>query len=145
VGGRGFGEKVKWVSFTDGIAEAEASGKPAMVVIHKSWCGACKALGPKVAESTEITELASDFVMINVYDDEEATTNEKFKPDGGYIPRVIFYDGLHGEVLLDQINKGGNDKYKYFYTAADSMARSMKEVKELVQSDAFKSKGKAEL
>uniref|UniRef100_A0A7S0VUY9 Thioredoxin domain-containing protein n=1 Tax=Hemiselmis tepida TaxID=464990 RepID=A0A7S0VUY9_9CRYP len=145
VGGRGFGDTINWVSFSEGIAEAEATQKPAMVVIHKSWCGACKALGPKVAGNSEIAELAKDFVMINVHDDEEANTTEKFKPDGGYIPRVIFFDGLHGEVLLDNINKGGNPSYKYFHTGAESIVASMKEVKDLFQSEAFRSKGKAEL
>lgn len=38
----------------------------AMVVIHKSWCGACKRLGPVVASSAAIQKHAGDFVMINV-------------------------------------------------------------------------------
>ena len=37
VGGRGFGEDVEWFSFDAGIREAEATERPAMVVIHKSW------------------------------------------------------------------------------------------------------------
>ena len=37
VGGRGFGDDYSWKSFQVGIKEAEATAKPAMVVIHKSW------------------------------------------------------------------------------------------------------------
>jgi hypothetical protein len=50
--GRGFGDNYDWKSLDAGIAEAEASGKPAMVVIHKSWCGACKVISP--LECTQI-------------------------------------------------------------------------------------------
>ncbi|KAJ1492299.1 hypothetical protein T484DRAFT_1611711 [Baffinella frigidus] len=97
VGGRGFGENVDWFSFAAGIREAEATQRPAMVVIHKSWCGACKSLGPKFAASEDIMARASNFVMINVHDDEEPN-DEGWRPDGGYIPRILMYDGKHGEV-----------------------------------------------
>ena len=39
-----------------------------MVVIHKSWCGACKRLGPDFAATKEVTELSSEFVMIVRHD-----------------------------------------------------------------------------
>ena len=54
---------------------------------------------------------ATDFVFINVHDDED-TNEEKYKPDGGYIPRILFIDPDSGEVIQDAINANGNDKYK---------------------------------
>ena len=80
-----------------------------MVVIHKSWCGACKALGPKVAASEEIASLGSQLVMVNVLDTEEPTGDigQALSPDGGYIPRVLFISPK-GEVLPEFYNEGGN-------------------------------------
>ena len=66
----------------EGLAAAKESNKIAMVVVHKSWCGACKRLGPSFAAEQRVKDLAENFVMINVHDDEEPA-DDKYKPDGG--------------------------------------------------------------
>eukprot|EP00343_Euplotes_focardii_P011294 CAMPEP_0205831152 /NCGR_PEP_ID=MMETSP0206-20130828/43226_1 /ASSEMBLY_ACC=CAM_ASM_000279 /TAXON_ID=36767 /ORGANISM="Euplotes focardii, Strain TN1" /LENGTH=149 /DNA_ID=CAMNT_0053135507 /DNA_START=22 /DNA_END=468 /DNA_ORIENTATION=+ len=119
----GFNDAINWRTWDEGHEEAKASGKPIMLIIHKTWCGACKRLKPEFSSSKDIWELSSKFVMINVEDDDEPT-GEQYTPDGGYIPRILFL-GSDGEVRSDLFNEGGNPKYKYYYTSAGQIVSAM--------------------
>ncbi|VVC89244.1 unnamed protein product [Leptidea sinapis] len=83
----GFGKDYVWAGSLDsGIKIASHHKKPVMLIIHKSWCSACKGLKPKFAASTELQVLSKHFVMVNLIDDEEPK-DTSFAPDGTYIPR----------------------------------------------------------
>ncbi|XP_021938575.1 thioredoxin domain-containing protein 12-like isoform X2 [Zootermopsis nevadensis] len=87
--GRGFGEQYNWFSLKEGLERARNNNKPLMLIIHKTWCGACKALKSQFSASKEIEVLSSHFVMVNAEDDEEPK-DEQYFPDGGYVPRILF-------------------------------------------------------
>uniref|UniRef100_A0A1B6F7V0 Thioredoxin domain-containing protein 12 n=1 Tax=Cuerna arida TaxID=1464854 RepID=A0A1B6F7V0_9HEMI len=123
---RGFGDHIMWHTLDEALVEAKSSSQPIMLVIHKSWCGACKALKPKFSESKEIAELSKSFVMVNLEDNEEPKGGT-YAPDGGYIPRILFLNS-EGEVQTELYNQNGNPQYKYFYSDADSIATMMRKV-----------------
>ncbi|XP_060085660.1 thioredoxin domain-containing protein 12-like [Ylistrum balloti] len=129
---RGWGNDIAWVKLDDGLIQAKKENKPVMLIIHKSWCGACKSLKPKFEASQAIKEVSQEFVMVNAEDDEEPG-DSKFTPDGGYIPRIFFLDS-DGNVLNDHYNKDGNSQYKYYYYSPDHIVKSMKGVLETLKS-----------
>lgn len=95
VGSRGFNDNIEWFPLEKGLQHAKTTGKPAMVLIHKSWCGkvsvcenndltilyflgACKRLKAEF-QNKDLEELSRKFVMINLEDSEEPQGDE-FKP-----------------------------------------------------------------
>jgi len=129
----GWGQSFAWQESLDtALSQASQQWKPLMLIIHKSWCGACKNLKAEFSTDDEILELSDNFVMLNLGDDKEPS-NELFKPDGAYIPRILF---LHpdGSLLRDVINKDGNPKFKYFYASTDDVFDSMEDVLDLAES-----------
>ena len=98
--------------------------KPGMLVMHKSWCGVCKALGPQFANSNEIQNLANNFVMINVQDDDDPN-DAAYQIDGAYIPRIYFLDS-QGKPMAQYTS--GNPNYRYFYSSPSEIAAAMRHV-----------------
>jgi len=129
---RGWNENINWVKLEEGEKLAQTSKQPMMLVIHKSWCGACKALKPQFALSKQIEELSTNFVMVNTLDDEEPK-DPKFAPDGGYIPRILFRDP-EGNILSDIFNIQGSDKYKYYYSDPVQIVAAMERCIEKMKS-----------
>ncbi|XP_076463368.1 thioredoxin domain-containing protein 12-like [Babylonia areolata] len=123
---RGWGDNINWITLDKAWEKSKDEGKPVMLVIHKTWCGACKAFKPRFAESKDIEKLSGQFLMVNVQDDEEPS-DDLYRPDGGYIPRILFFDSQK-KLLGDVYNKNGNAKYKYYYSSPDGLVESMREV-----------------
>merc|ERR1719420_2478700 len=121
---RGFNDNIAWTnSLADAKKQAAAEDKPLFVLIHKSWCGACKRLKGVFDGSDAIAEKSAAFVMVNLEDDEEPE-DAAFKPDGGYIPRILFMDS-QGEVHAEIEAPNGNPKYKYYYSNEQQVLDAM--------------------
>lgn len=123
----GLGGDIEWWAWQGGVAkqEAKASGKPLMVVIHKSYCPACKSLKSWFSKSDRIQSLSYKFVMVNIQTDQGETVPE-LDVDGRYVPRVFFLRPEDGSILTDVVNDvNGNPAYKYFYYDEESLLKSM--------------------
>ncbi|XP_065649943.1 uncharacterized protein LOC100207796 isoform X3 [Hydra vulgaris] len=123
--GRGFGEYIEWKRFENALEHSKESKMPIMLIIHKSWCGACSALKPKIANSRPIWKLSYYFNMVNVEDEEEPLDNQFFI-DGGYYPRIFFLD-YTGKVHHDLHNRDPAFlKYKFSYQEEEQIINSMR-------------------
>mmetsp|Transcript_2197 Transcript_2197/g.7894 ORF Transcript_2197/g.7894 Transcript_2197/m.7894 type:complete len:155 (-) Transcript_2197:95-559(-) len=125
---RGWNDEIAWYNYEDGLELAKETGKPMMIVLHKTWCGACKRLKPQFAESAEIQELSEKFVMVNAEDDEAPHADTRYQADGGYIPRIYFANA-NGDAMEQQNNaRVASGQYLYFYATPSEVIASMKAV-----------------
>lgn len=46
------------------------------------------------SQSKRIAELSKHFVMVNAYDNDEPE-DDHYAPDGGYVPRTLFFGMCH--------------------------------------------------
>ncbi|CAI5456059.1 unnamed protein product [Caenorhabditis angaria] len=127
----GFPTAIEWVSFDKSIGIAKDLNKPIFFLIHKTWCGACKALQRELkssAKTDELILLSRKFVMVNVEDDDEPE-DAKYAPDGGYIPRILFLDTDGNPLKTNNEQKYRNNKYFYPLAAQiiDGMERALLE------------------
>jgi thiol-disulfide isomerase/thioredoxin len=123
----GFGKDYHWHTYEKGLEVAKKEDKPILMVFHQDWCGACARLKPKVAESQEMKDLASQFVMINT-DDEKLVKGEKYKSDGEYYPKILFLES-DGELMTKEWNHGTPHKHVlHYYGDGEEISVSMKRV-----------------
>ncbi|CAG9112578.1 hypothetical protein JYU34_005044 [Plutella xylostella] len=133
----GFGNNYIWAgSLESGVQMAANHKMPAMIIIYKPLCPACKNLKPKIAGSQEIQTLSKHFVMINLEEGAEAPKTPSYAPDGNYVPRILF---LSPEGLIDQdiYNENGSNQHKYFYSRPEQIAQSMKKALEKYKNERF--------
>lgn len=120
----GFNENISWTDYSSAKSD---SSKPTLVILHKSWCAACKSLKAKLADSEEFEKLSQQFSMVNIPESDNLHDLPEFNVDGAYIPRLFFLNS-QGEIMSEITNENGNPKYQYYYYNADTVIESMKKV-----------------
>uniref|UniRef100_A0A183BMN4 Thioredoxin domain-containing protein n=1 Tax=Globodera pallida TaxID=36090 RepID=A0A183BMN4_GLOPA len=126
----GFGDDIDWVPWDEAIENALDKNKPIFLLIHKTWCHACKTLRKIMQQSNAkkaFKKLSEYFIMVNTADDDEPF-EEEYRPDGKYVPRILFLD-KNGDTLTDFKNKKAEYKnYAYYYSSPADILNTMKDV-----------------
>ncbi len=90
------GPEIAWRDMRAGVPETIRTGKPALMVMHATWCTACRRYR-EVFKDPRVVALSKKFVMILVDVQKYPDVNGAFAPDGTYVPRTLFVDA-EGEV-----------------------------------------------
>lgn len=106
---------IAWREHAAGLAEARATGKPIMLVMHAEWCGPCHDYA-RIFYAPEVVSLARQFVMILVDSDRDPAANQRYATDGTYLPRTYFLDsnGQHRTQLVSE-----HPRFRYFFHQRD--------------------------
>lgn len=100
---------IAWRDMGAGVKEAIRSGKPVLMVMHATWCTACRRYR-EVFKDERVVKLSQKFVMILVDVQKYPDVNGAFAPDGTYVPRTLFVDA-EGEV--DKTLIGADPQYPH--------------------------------
>jgi hypothetical protein len=90
-------ETVKENQVKKALKECTRQKKPALVYFHQDSCAACTRLWNAIMQSARIAKDAKRFVMIKVVQGDAPPSRKEpnalgTRPDGGYTPRVLFYN-----------------------------------------------------
>jgi thioredoxin-like negative regulator of GroEL len=103
------GPEIGWRDMRTGVKESVATGKPALLVFHATWCQVCRHFRA-VFKDPAIVAASRDLVMILVDIDKEPDVNGAFAPDGAYVPRTVFVNS-EGQILHDL--QSADPQYRY--------------------------------
>ena len=107
---------IAWREHAAGLAEARASGKPIMLIMHAEWCGPCHDYA-RVFYHPEVVALSRRFVMVLVDSDRDPGANQRYATDGTYLPRTYFLDS-NGQHRTEVV--GDHPRYRYFFNQRDA-------------------------
>ena len=84
-------EEIPWMDLAAGLAEANRSGRPILLVVHTDWCPACKDYRALFFDP-RVVAYRDEVVFVLIDADEERAAAKRYQPDGGYVPRTMVLD-----------------------------------------------------
>ena len=108
-------QQIDWQGYEAGLAKAKAEKKPVVLVFYTNWCPHCRNYS-HVFDDPTVVDQSKKFVMIRANADEEADLANRFRRDGGYVPRTFF---LKPDGTLDPDIHVQRPKFLYFFDEKD--------------------------
>ncbi len=118
---------IDWKPFDEGMALAKARHEHVCLVLFTTWCPHCKSYS-RVFNDPRLVARAKDFVMIRVDADQNDAVANRYRPDGGYVPRTFILDE---DGNIEPAAVSNNPRYKHFFdeSRADSLLDAMNAIK----------------
>jgi thiol:disulfide interchange protein len=107
---------IKWRPYEAGLAEAQATAKPIVLIFYTDWCPHCHNYS-RLFHDPEVARLAASFVMIRVERDGHRDISARYALDGEYIPRTFF---LSPQGVLIPGLDSGREQYRYYLDEHDA-------------------------
>ena len=107
---------------------ARKQGKPLLVLLTRSGCGACQNLKQSVNNGREFSGLLDKFVVVHARDKEQAQWQ---RPGHGYAPQTYFYAPGEDEPLPIL---GSSDKSPHFLHDEATLVWGMRKTLEVVRT-----------
>lgn len=77
------------IGYQQGLEQAQAQGKPAMMFVTTTWCGWCKRLAQESLNDPEVRDLLEHFVCVIVDGDTEPEAKAQLGAADSY-PDIVF-------------------------------------------------------
>jgi len=106
---------IAWKGYEEGLAAARAEGKPVCLIIYTEWCPHCTNYS-SVFHTPKVVEMAKNFVMIRLEQDQNRELAARYNVDGSYIPRTYF---LTASGTVDENLHAPRPQYRFFYDEHD--------------------------
>lgn len=81
-------DAIKWSLFDEGASLAARTWRPIFFLAHTTWCPHCERYRSNFFDA-RVVERLSRFVPVIVDRDHQPKINDRYSPDGGYVPRSM--------------------------------------------------------
>ena len=115
-------EKIKWMSYEEGIKQAKQARKKVFISFYADWCTFCEKMEKETFSKKDVVNFVNEnFVAIHVNSDKEVETARKYfvrglpmtwfmDPDGEKISSIPGY--IPPDMFMQVLNFVHSDSYK---------------------------------
>lgn len=92
----GRADRITWLSYDQGMAQAQKEGKRALLDFMAEWCGWCKKMDKDVYTNPSVIALSGKYVFIKIDADQRPDLTKKYEVSG--FPTTVLLDSGGREI-----------------------------------------------